>query len=233
MKLASSLASKLTYANVVATLALFIALGGVSYAAVKLPANSVGEKQLKNKAVTLKKIDPKAKAALKGQKGADGAAGAKGETGARGSDGTDGVDGIDGATGATGPSDLYRTAAASGDTAFDENLTTIASLDLPAGDYLLLATGQVSNTRVPASTSRYAECLLMDGASYLRNQYAFTGPFYSTNLVTSTAVTQAIAMQRAISLGDATTISVRCYSVGGQMGATIDLSAIKVGAIHD
>ncbi len=47
---------KLTYANVVATLALFIALGGASYAAFKLPKNSVGTKQLKNNAVTLKKI---------------------------------------------------------------------------------------------------------------------------------------------------------------------------------
>jgi hypothetical protein len=48
--------SKITYANVVATLALFIALGGVSYAAVKLPKNSVGEKQIKKNAVTDKKI---------------------------------------------------------------------------------------------------------------------------------------------------------------------------------
>ncbi|MFT4049295.1 MAG: hypothetical protein QM648_05580 [Solirubrobacterales bacterium] len=48
--------SKLTYANVVSSLALFLALGGVSYAAVKLPANSVGEKQIKKNAVTGKKI---------------------------------------------------------------------------------------------------------------------------------------------------------------------------------
>lgn len=47
---------RLTYANVVSTLALFLALGGVSYAAVKLPANSVGEKQIKKNAVTGKKI---------------------------------------------------------------------------------------------------------------------------------------------------------------------------------
>ena len=33
--------NRLTYANVMATVALFIALGGVSYAAVKLPKNSV------------------------------------------------------------------------------------------------------------------------------------------------------------------------------------------------
>ncbi len=34
--------SRLTYANVVASMALFVALGGVGYAAVKLPKNSVG-----------------------------------------------------------------------------------------------------------------------------------------------------------------------------------------------
>ena len=41
----------LTYANVIATLALFLALGGASYAAIKLPANSVGSKQIKDGAV--------------------------------------------------------------------------------------------------------------------------------------------------------------------------------------
>jgi hypothetical protein len=47
---------KLTYANAMATFALFIALGGASYAAVKLPKNSVGARQLKNEAVTAPKI---------------------------------------------------------------------------------------------------------------------------------------------------------------------------------
>ena len=44
-----------TYANVVATLALFVALGGASYAAVTLPRNSVGSAQLRNGSVTLSK----------------------------------------------------------------------------------------------------------------------------------------------------------------------------------
>jgi hypothetical protein len=47
---------RLTYANVIATLALFIALGGVGYAATQLPKNSVGPKQLKRNAVTAAKI---------------------------------------------------------------------------------------------------------------------------------------------------------------------------------
>jgi hypothetical protein len=46
---------KLTYANVMATIAVFIALGGASYAATKLPKNSVGSKQIKANAVTSKR----------------------------------------------------------------------------------------------------------------------------------------------------------------------------------
>ncbi len=42
--------------NVVAYLALFVALGGTSYAAVNLPAGSVGTKQLRNGVVTNKKL---------------------------------------------------------------------------------------------------------------------------------------------------------------------------------
>lgn len=44
---------RLTYANVIATLALFVSLGGASYAAVTLPADSVGRKQLRAGAVSL------------------------------------------------------------------------------------------------------------------------------------------------------------------------------------
>ena len=44
--------------NVVAYVALFVALGGTSYAALKLPANSVGTKQIKNHSITPIKLDP-------------------------------------------------------------------------------------------------------------------------------------------------------------------------------
>ena len=47
---------RMSYANIVASLALFIALGGVSYAAAKLPAKSVGTAQLKSNAVTSAKL---------------------------------------------------------------------------------------------------------------------------------------------------------------------------------
>src|SRR4051794_33433858 len=44
------LIERLSYANVTATLALFLALGGTSYA-LTLPRNSVGSKQIRSKAV--------------------------------------------------------------------------------------------------------------------------------------------------------------------------------------
>ena len=50
------LRKKLTFSNVMATVAVFVALGGVSYAATQLPKNSVGAKQLKKNAVTGAKI---------------------------------------------------------------------------------------------------------------------------------------------------------------------------------
>ena len=46
-----SAVDRLTYANVVATIALFVSLGGASYAALVLPAHSVGARQLRPGAV--------------------------------------------------------------------------------------------------------------------------------------------------------------------------------------
>jgi len=43
--------------NLVAYLALFVALGGTSYAALRIPAGSVGNRQLKNHTVTPVKLD--------------------------------------------------------------------------------------------------------------------------------------------------------------------------------
>jgi hypothetical protein len=47
-------------AMVVAAIAMAVAVGGTAYAAIKLPANSVGTKQLKDNAVTTAKLANKA-----------------------------------------------------------------------------------------------------------------------------------------------------------------------------
>jgi hypothetical protein len=71
-------------AMVVACVALAIALGGTSYAAISLPANSVGTKQIKDRAVTKKKISARTIASLRGARGARGLAGPAGPAGAGG-----------------------------------------------------------------------------------------------------------------------------------------------------
>jgi hypothetical protein len=60
---------RLTYANVMTALALFLAIGGVSYAATQLPKNAVGAKQLKKNAVTGAKIKKQTITAAKVKKG--------------------------------------------------------------------------------------------------------------------------------------------------------------------
>lgn len=55
----ATLKRHLTYSNLMATIAMFIALGGGAYA-LTLPKNSVGPRQLKNRAVTSKKLAPNA-----------------------------------------------------------------------------------------------------------------------------------------------------------------------------
>jgi hypothetical protein len=81
-----------------ATIAVFVALGGGAYAAIKLPRNSVGAAQikpnavgaseLKNKSLGVKELSPTALGTLRG---ATGAKGDKGDPGAPGSTGAPGA----------------------------------------------------------------------------------------------------------------------------------------------
>jgi hypothetical protein len=80
-----------------ALLALFVVLGGTSYAAVNaLPKNSVGSKQVINGSLQTLDLSKKARKALKGNRGPrgfTGAQGAKGTTGAQGTQGSQGIQG--------------------------------------------------------------------------------------------------------------------------------------------
>jgi hypothetical protein len=77
----AALREKLTYANVMATIAVFIALGGGAIAATQLPKNSVGAKQIKKEAVTPAKLSVASKAALTGPPGPKGEPGTPGAPG--------------------------------------------------------------------------------------------------------------------------------------------------------
>jgi hypothetical protein len=79
---------KFTYANVAASLALFLVLaGGSAFAASHLGKESVGAKQLKKEAVTPAKLSKAAKASMTGATGPAGPAGVAGRNGADGQPG--------------------------------------------------------------------------------------------------------------------------------------------------
>jgi hypothetical protein len=97
--------------NLVAYLALFLALGGTSaYAAGALPKASVGTKQLKKSAVTSAKVrdgslqarDFAAEQLPRGERGPQGASGSQGERGLQGERGPEGPQGPKGDQGASG-----------------------------------------------------------------------------------------------------------------------------------
>jgi Collagen triple helix repeat (20 copies) len=94
---------RLTYANVISTLCLFLVLGGGAYAATKLPKNSVGTGQIRAGAVTPPKLSAAAKSALTGAPGPQGAQGALGPRGPEGEAGPRGFEGQRGLEGEVGP----------------------------------------------------------------------------------------------------------------------------------
>ncbi len=59
------MSKRITPSLVISVIALVVALGGASYAALKIPKNSVGSKQLKKNSVTAKKIKKNAVTAAK------------------------------------------------------------------------------------------------------------------------------------------------------------------------
>jgi hypothetical protein len=97
------LKERLTFANVTASLALFIALGGTSYAAITLPRNSVGANQLRtgsvrssevrDRALNARDLSLTARRFLRAQQGAQGPRGPEGPQGERGPQGLQGPPG--------------------------------------------------------------------------------------------------------------------------------------------
>jgi len=141
----------------IALLALFVALGGTSYAVIRLPARSVGTKQLRNNAVTSAKVKNRSLKAVdfaSGQlpAGATGPTGPKGDTGAIGAQGPKGDAG---AAGANGSAVAYayvnaNTGHPTFDTARTKGFTSVTSPS--SGTYCLAATG-IDSTSHPLIVS--------------------------------------------------------------------------------
>jgi hypothetical protein len=100
---------RLTFANVISVMALFVALGGSSYAVVHLSKGQVKTKHIAKNAVTTKKVkdgsllgkDFKAGELPAGQQGPAGPQGPQGDAGTQGLKGDTGAQGTPGQNGAT------------------------------------------------------------------------------------------------------------------------------------
>jgi hypothetical protein len=99
----SRIRKRLTYANVISTLALLLVVGGGSaVAASQFGKETIGSRALKKEAVTPAKLSQKSKATLTGPVGPKGATGATGATGPAGPAGPAGAAGAPGTARAYG-----------------------------------------------------------------------------------------------------------------------------------
>ena len=151
MKRLRELYGQLTFANIVSVVALFIALGGTSYAAMNLPANSVGTKQLKKGSVGTKHLKAKAVTSKKVKNGSllikDFKHGQikSGPTGPTGQVGLPGAPGVKGPPGA-GAEYLYGTVS-SGAILPDQSLgvESVASVSISGYNYKVTFDRDITN----------------------------------------------------------------------------------------
>ena len=126
------MARHITYANVVATLALFIALGGGAYAVTQLPKNSVTTVQVKNGSLLAKDFKagqlPRGAKGPQGPQGDQGVRGFSGPTGPVGPPGADGANGASGQNGIDGSAKAYAFISGQGTVAPDSHGITTANV---------------------------------------------------------------------------------------------------------
>lgn len=163
------LGSRPTPGTVIACVALFVALGGGAYAAIRLAPHSVGYRELRRNSVTSGKVRDHSLLArdFRGGQipaGATGPQGLKGDTGAKGDAGPKGDSGAKGDTGATGPT--------AGFVAYDGTLNTPATTAVISSPVTLPTAGKLSITAVTSgqlvctTTARCGEYfqLFVDGS---------------------------------------------------------------------
>ena len=230
--MARKVVSRLTYANVMATIAVFAAIGGGAYAAVQTIPGPDGvikgcyqAKKGSLRVVAANKRCLKSEKTLKwsqtGPKGATGPQGPKGDTGAAGAAGAAGADG---AQGARGPSNAYGGSIA-GPVAITLATTPgqqVGHINVPAGKYVITAKAYLENQSTAASTS--ASCsLVADG--HVDNSLVKLESANGSTL----AFRQAVSMSMVHEFASAGQIDVRCGTGGG---ITTNAEEISVWAVQ-
>jgi hypothetical protein len=202
LRVPSFLRRRPSAALIVACVALFISLGGASYAAITIPNNSVGPAQLKSSAVTNTKIDNNAVSFKKIQAGAVGTVRANlgqlqarvgGKCAAGTAIGTVAKDGSVTCNTAL-PAGLQTTSNTATLSPTATSPTTVTSLALPAGpNYLALANPTVSVTAAGTSQRVQVSCTLTVGSNTQTRAVTFdTGTGTATTTRTGSIPLQLI-----------------------------------------
>ncbi len=206
------------YANVTATVALVVALGGTSYAAITLPANSVGSRQIKSRAVANSDIRGNAVTSSKVRNGSLRArdfgagqlpAGPRGATGAQGQKGD------------IGPSDAFQVSrnAISPPVIPAGATTNLLSLPLPAGKYVLFAKLGMDAVAGPHTVT----CRLQAGSVSDKVSTTIDGAGgYSCNMQTV----------HEFAAAGAATLTIETPAGSTVRGGDAKLTAIRVGSLQ-
>jgi hypothetical protein len=235
LRVPSFLRRRPSAALIVSCVALFISLGGASYAAVTIPNNSVGAAQLKKNAVTNAKLDDNAVSYKKIQAGAVGnvranlsqlqsrvsktcvagtAIGAIAKTGGAVTCNT------------TLPAGLQTTSNTAAISATATSPTTITSLVLPAGPaYLALANPTVSVTSTATPQRVQASCTLTVGSNTQTRAVTLVTSGTATNVTTG-----SIPLQLTGASGTATVTCSATVATGTlpDTSATAALDALQI-----
>lgn len=211
MRVPSFLRRRPSAALIVSCVALFISLGGASYAAITIPNNSVGAAQLKKNAVTNTKLENNAVSFTKIQAGSVGSVRANlGQLQARVSGKCAGGTAV-GTVAKTGqvtcnsalPAGLETTSNTGAISATATTPTTITSLALPAGpNYLAFANPTVSVTSTAVSQRVQVSCTLTVGSNTQTRAVTLVTSGTATNVTTG-----SIPLQLS---GGAGTATVAC-----------------------
>jgi hypothetical protein len=225
--------SRLSYANIMSTVAVFAALGGGAYAATALPKNSVGPSQIKKNAVTSVKVKDgsltkrdfklgQLPAGAKGDTGPQGPQGAQGSQGEKGEKGDQGLQGIQGVQGERGPSDGYSSANNASTSVGAGAEDTLA---VPAGAYVVTATADVENGSTGAAgtvTCTLKTDIFPIDTSKVEMVADGAGPDHGT-----------IALSAATSAGSPVNLTVDCTQTAGVSGQLdgLDIEAVQIGKL--
>jgi hypothetical protein len=154
-----AITERITYANAISTIALFVALGGAAYAVDEAAKNSVTSKSIQNHTIKSQDVADDAltgndilESSLQIEAGQDGAPGPRGPRGPQGLPGEKGDQGIPGVPGT--PADntvITKNVSCCPDIDPDD---TIISLSLPAGKWMVMASVNIQGLTIGDDSGR-------------------------------------------------------------------------------